>query len=307
MQRVTEPSGVVRGALAVSLALALWAQAQVCSAQSSAPDGLTTSFTINDADPESSVPAPEAAMKRPLDMGYHIMMLSERGEKAYAGGDYAAAIRYYRALQKAVPDMSLPRRKLCVAHEAAGETTKALEACRAALGLNGTNVEDSERYVKLVLAQVGALSARDVADVDSISTHLEEQLGAEQGPTVAKKMQCQLAVRMNDIARLEACTTELNKLRPNDPETLVFAWTLSLMKGDLAQAEQWIARARDAQLPPRAVTKLETALQLERDKRAPWWVHKLRDTRLQLLAAIAVALAALAMFLTRKRHPNQTG
>lgn len=307
MQHVFEKSSVVRGACAVSLMLALWARAPVCFAESSAPDGLTTAFTINDADPESSVPSPQAAMKRPLDMGYHIMMLSERAEKAYSGGDYPAAIRYYRALQKAVPDMSLPRRKLCRAYEAIGEMPKAIEACRDALGLNGTTVEDSERYVQLVLERAGSLGAREVADVESISAHLEKELGAERGPAVAKKMQCQLAVRTNDAARLETCTTELNELRPNDPETLVFAWTLSLMKGDLAKAERLIQRARDAQLPAPAVTKLEAALKAERDKRAPWWVHKLRDTRLQLIAGTAVALAALAMFLTRKRHPNQTG
>lgn len=307
MQSIVGSPAAVRGLFIASISmLSVCAQASICSADSTAADGLTTVFTIDDADPESSVPTAEQAMRRPLDMGYHIMMLSEKAEKAYDSGDYRASIRYWRAVQKAVPDTSLSRRKLCRAYEAAGESAKAIDSCREALGLPGVTVDDNERYVGLLLQRPGALSARDIADVDSISAHLEQELGPDKGPALAKKFQCQLAVRSNDIPRLEVCTNALDQLRPNDPETLVFSWTLALTRGDFEKAEQLIQRAHAAKLPSAAVTKLEQTLSAERERRAPWWLRKLHDARLLVASATAVTVAALAMYLTRKRQRNQT-
>jgi hypothetical protein len=279
----------------------------VSRADTTAPDGLSTSFDIDDSDPESSVPTAEQAMKRPLDMGYHIMMLSERAQKASETGDYEAAARYWRAMTKAVPDMSLPRRRLCAAYEATGDLPKAIESCRSALALRGVTVQDSEHYVKLLLAKPVELDARDIADVEAIAAHLEKELGPENGPPLAKTLQCQLAVRIHDPARLETCSNALWQLRPKDPETLVYAWTLAVMRGDLAKAEKLIAEARAAQMPRQAVSKLEQQLRVERERRAPWWMQELRDGRIQLATASAVLLAVLAMFFTRKRNPRQTG
>jgi hypothetical protein len=71
-------------------------------------------FPIDDANPEAGVPTQVQANERPLDFGYYLQDLNERAERAVKRGDTDAAVRYYRAMAKAVPDSKIPVEKLRV-------------------------------------------------------------------------------------------------------------------------------------------------------------------------------------------------
>src|SRR5436190_18493661 len=61
-------------------------------------DPLKTRFIIDDVDPESKVPSVKEALSAPLQMGYWVMLVSERAEQAVKRGELSKAVKYYRAL-----------------------------------------------------------------------------------------------------------------------------------------------------------------------------------------------------------------
>jgi hypothetical protein len=115
-------------------------------------------FQIDDADPESSVPTPEQAMKSPLKMGYYIMLLIERGQKAEERGELDTAIKFYRALAKTAPDRSTGHAELCRAYEKRGDIDAAIESCRVVLGLGGVRVQDHLHFVSLLLKKPSGIA-----------------------------------------------------------------------------------------------------------------------------------------------------
>ena len=100
---------IAGAALCLSVAPCVSAQApahEPSKVPGSAAD-LTAPRTIDENHPERSIPTPEQAMKNPLQMGYLLMDLIARGEAATEIGDHEAAIRYYRAIAKAVPERAV--------------------------------------------------------------------------------------------------------------------------------------------------------------------------------------------------------
>jgi hypothetical protein len=285
-----------RGMLLVSIALI------AAPATLRAQDDISTHFTIDDEDPERSVPDKAEALRRPLDMGYQLMLLSERAEAASARGDHLAAVKYWRAVAKAVPESALPFSKLCHEYAAAGDAKQALSRCRMALGLPGVTVDDNQLFVKLLLEQSEPLQPSDISDVTAISDHIEAQLKGEPGQLAANRMRCQLASRLGDVKRLTACTLQLQRLAPDDAQTLVFAWSLAIKQGKLEHAEQLLARAQAAKLPASALERMSTALS-EAYARRPLWKRLLGSLPLMASMAVAMGLIALAARgFSRKRQ-----
>jgi tetratricopeptide (TPR) repeat protein len=267
-------------------------------------DALKSVFAIDDTNPQASVPTPEQAMKKPLEMGYHIMLLSEKAEAATKAGDHVAAAQFWLAIGKAVPDRSLAFSKACREYEAIGDYKNAIQNCRAALGKGGVTVDDNLDFVSLLLEKkTGPLDATEIADIDAVSANLEQQLlDPKQGPVLAERIRCELGARLDDVRRLQSCTQKLAKLAPKDPQTLVFSWSLALRQGNLPQAENLLKRAKQNGLPQPALAKMETTLKAEYDRRSPWWQRALRDPRVTLLAAALIALAATAAVLLGRRR-----
>lgn len=267
-------------------------------------DALTSSFAIDDANPVSSVPSPQEAMQQPLQMGYHVMLLSEKAEAAAKRGDHREAAKFWQALAKAVPDTSLPFVKICQEFEAASDFPQAIDACRTALGKLGVTVDDNLHYVRLLLDhKPGTLSASEIEDIDAIAAHIQEQLKNEEGDKAAARMQCSLGTRLSDAARLQKCTEQLARLSPKDPDTLVFAWSLALLQGNLEQAEQTLKAAREAKLPAATIRSMTDYVKAERLRRAPFWQRALADARLRLGLGVACVVAAVLglLFVSRRR------
>jgi hypothetical protein len=89
-------------------------------------------FPIDDADPERAVPTQAQADARPLDFAYYLQDLTERAAAATKRGDHDAAVRYYRALVRAVPNSTVPQEKLRAALEARGPSPAARNLVRGA-------------------------------------------------------------------------------------------------------------------------------------------------------------------------------
>jgi tetratricopeptide (TPR) repeat protein len=286
-------------------------------------------FPIDEKDPESSVPGMEQAMKHPLQMGYHVMLLIERGQAAMEREDYKAAIKFYRAMVKAIPERATPHGLLCKAYEAAGDDASALDACRQALARPSVTVDDNLRFIALMLRKPGKLEKKEVEDVDAVIAHLEKELSAppvEQGeaaqspvelPAGAKPLatpsevllavtmlKCDLATRLEETPRLEQCSARLEQLAPRDARTLGYSWALQLNKGDYDAAEGVIQRAERLGVPEAAVVKMQTALRTRRDGLRPWqqW---LQDWG--LIDGLTGLMTALAAVLVLRRKKSVAG
>jgi hypothetical protein len=253
-------------------------------------------FTLNDADPESSVPPPDARNASPLEFGYYLQEILDKASASTKAGDNVKAVRYYRALAKAVPERALGFSRLCQSLEATAQREAAIAACHSALGLQGVVLDDYVRYVHLILAAPGALAPNDLEEIKAVTTHLKSQPDAR---IVGYHLQCELATRVADVAALEECTAALAAAAPRDPKTISFQWALALQKGDGAEARNIIRRAAEAGMTAQAV-------QLMKDRTAEHfalWPRRLADWRFSAPLAVAVfAGAASALAIVRRRR-----
>jgi hypothetical protein len=139
-------------------------------------------FVLNDADPEGSVPPLAQRNADPLQFGYFLQDLLDRAAAATKQGDAAAAIRYQRAISKAVPERAMAFSRLCALYESTGQRQAAIAACRGAVDREGVVIDDYVRYVRLLLGSSGAVAQADAEEVRAVLAHLRSQPGT--GATV---------------------------------------------------------------------------------------------------------------------------
>ncbi len=260
----------------------------IARAEPAAGKDQLSDFPIDDANPEASVPSPEAQNRKPLEFGYFLQDLAAKAERANKSGDRAAEARYYRALTKAAPTAAFGPRKLCEALEAAGDLPNAIVACRTAITRQGSTAGDYQHFVSLVLASKGPLPAEERKELDLVILHLanEAQLGA--APTV---LRCEVALRFKDWPALEACTGELARVAPSDPKTVSLQWALALERNDRAEALRLIDKAKVTGMSAAAVAKMEAGTQA---------MTRRRQQRMGALFG-AAALIGAAAWLARRR------
>jgi tetratricopeptide (TPR) repeat protein len=272
----------------------------VPTADQVAAGDLATRFKVDEANPEGSVPSPEQALKSPLEMGYLMMDLIARAEAATQRGDHAAAIRYYKAVAKAVPDRAVSFAKLCRAHKELGQLDMAIEACRTALGKGGAHSEDHALFVRLLLRQPGELSAAHVADADAVIEHVHKEVAPNAGGVrLSTQLACELGARVEDEQRLAKCVSELSEVAPSDARTLTFRFALAMLRQDLGEADRVVAAARTAGLPQAALSSMVEKLASARTDSSLW---RRTLSSWELLSAAAALLAlGLVLVLARRR------
>jgi tetratricopeptide (TPR) repeat protein len=261
--------------------------------------GALSIWPINHQNPESSVPTPQQRDSNPLEYGYHLMDLTDAAVAATKAGDHQAAVKYYRALAKAVPDVSISFGKLCESYDAAGDRANAIGTCAIALGKPGVRLVDFQHYARLLLSKPGTLDSAEVEDVDTVIAHLKTD---EAGRPSAYEIECNLAVRIGDVKRLEECTPILNLAAPDDSKTIFFQWSLALMHRDFSGAKDLLERAKASSMPPKDIRFMEEAMV----KALPIWRRFMFDWRLG--ATLALMVLGGAALLTVSRRPElQTG
>ena len=259
--------------------------------------GSLSKYPIDDADPVSSVPTPAQRDKDPLEYGYFLMDLGDKADHALARGDHAAAAKYYAAVVKAVPDMSVGYSKACTEYEAAGDLDHATEYCAGALTGEGVTLTDFSHYARVVLEKPGNPSQKDVTNLSSVIAHLKEK---PESRSVAWDIECNLGVRLADRARLETCAPALAKLAPNEPKVVFYQWVLALQHRDYAAAWNLVDRAKSTHREPERAKEMAEAT----FRATPIWRRGFRDWRIGALIATAL-FGALGLVLFRRKSVSE--
>lgn len=271
----------------------------VPAGSSAQDDPFPSSFPIDPADPVASVPTAQAAAQKPMEMGYFVMNLDARAQAATQAGQHSQAAKYYRAMAKAVPDRATGFAKACRSHAAAKEWDLALEVCKIALSTEGVKLADYALYLDVMLKNGKAWSKTDVEDVDAVLARMQEHKGDDaHAYRLVADMLCQVAVKLEDQARLVACNEMMVRIGPNEPKTLVYATMLAVKTRNWQQAERLIERARRAGVDAKALAAWEAKLAALRPKpsappqvRWPMWLG----------AATALVLLTAALLILRVR------
>ena len=249
------------------------------------PGQLSVLFPIDDSDPESSVPTPKDRDGNPLEFGYYLQDLLAKAEMATKKNDHQAAIRYYRALSISIPNQAQGWSKLCQAYETAGDRQRAIGACKYAIDREGAELKDFTRFVDLLVSKPDALLPEERTAVNDVLTHLDKQPGLAV-PTA--HLRCKVAVKMDDRAALEGCTSVLAKAAPEDPKTVVFQWSLAVLRGQRDQAVRLVDRAKQVGVETDSIERM-SRVNAASGRR---WFGLLGGIA---LGAVAVALAVLVI------------
>ena len=255
------------------------------------PEQFSTLFKIaDDNNPEGSVPTVKDRNTNPLEFGYYLQDLLTRAEVETKRKDYPRVIKYYRALAAAIPEEAQGWSLLCEAYQTAGDRERALRACKYAIDRKGVQIKDYRRYVELLVAKPDALDADERTEINAVLGHLDQQPDAAV-PTA--HIRCEAAVKMNDAKALQACTSVLGTVAPDDRKTIVFQWSLAVLQGDPKEAAQLLARAEKAGVAPESLDRMSKVAITSH-----WWVSPGRGVA---MLGVAVLLALLAMVAYRRR------
>ncbi|MBN2196970.1 MAG: hypothetical protein JW751_29465 [Polyangiaceae bacterium] len=256
--------GLGRGGAAPSgplIALLLGGLAFTCARSAGAAAGAegdpsASEGLVSRDEPELSVPTPVERDADPLAFGNFLMEATDLAEKAMREGDYAASARYFRAVVKAVPDRSVGYARLCDAYEAMGDRKTAILACRNALGHDGVTVKDYARYVRLAIGGTQSPDPALLADVEAVLQHLRAEKANE---ILVEQLDCEVGMRTKDDARLEHCIDVLRGLVPDDPQLVLYQWSLAAQQARFRDAEAILVQARDTNLAPSLLDEMTNA------------------------------------------------
>lgn len=267
----------------------------VASAQSVDAAGHLSKWPINPDDPSSSVPSDEDLAREPLQAGYFLMDLSGDADALMRRQDYARAINYFKAMQKMVPDRAISFAKECECHEALGERALAIESCKIAVNRSGMRVGDAERYVRVLTSAPEGPTPGELTEAQAVLDHLRKEKVSEVS---IAQIECDLAVQLDDEARLKSCSAVLEAKAPKDPKTVSYLWSLAVKQGNYSEATRLLARAKEAGMPQPALDKM-----LEGTRSVRWaWLTK--GWRLLLGALALGGLAAGLLVLGRRSRGN---
>ena len=85
-------------------------------------------WPVSDQDPESSVPTAKQLQTDPLEGGYWLQDVATKAELASKRGDHKAAVKFYQAMLKAVPNRAISMIKMCKEFEEMGDFNNAVNS-----------------------------------------------------------------------------------------------------------------------------------------------------------------------------------
>jgi tetratricopeptide (TPR) repeat protein len=255
------------------------------------PHGWLSKWKIDDNEPAKSIPSDENRDKDPLEFGYFLQDLILKGELASKRGDHIASARFYDALSQAVPDRAVSFSKACDEYEAAGDITKATNACGQAIAHDGTRVGDYVHFVHLVLAgNPGQLTVQELQATRTVIDHMKTD---DAGRDAAYDLECEVGARAFNVEMLRECAGILNSRAPDDLKTIRYRWALAVLEGDYAEAHDLIDRASSMGAPV-DMWKQQT---MKSEKH-----HRLQVLLGLLAAALLIGAGLAAWPVLRKRN-----
>jgi hypothetical protein len=106
-----------------------------------------------------------------------------------------------------------------------------------------------------MVSKPDALLPEERTAVSDVLAHLDQQPDLA---VPAAHLRCKVSVKTNDAAGLEACTAVLAKAAPEDPKTVVFQWSLAVMRGQRAQAALLVDRARQVGVATESIERMSS-------------------------------------------------
>jgi tetratricopeptide (TPR) repeat protein len=252
------------------------------------PGQLSTLFKISDEDPESSVPTAVQRDGNPIEFGYFLQDVMAKAETAAKRNDHQSQLHFLRALALAVPDQAKGWSLLCAAYEKANDRQRAINACKYAIDREGAEVQDFMRFVHLIASKEGELDNDERIALHAVLAHVDED------PAMivpGAQMHCEAGVKLKDEAAMAACTKVLAQAAPNDPKTIVFQWSLAMMRGKRDDARQLVDRAKTAGLTTDAIDRMNDLM-----SRTRWSSRGLVG-----VGAFGAGAAVLLFLLLRRR------
>jgi tetratricopeptide (TPR) repeat protein len=296
LRRSRTGRGPARAAAAVLVLLSLGGRVGPARAElpPAPPQALLSEWAVDDKDPEAHVPPPEQFNRDPLQGGYWLQDILLKADLASKHGDHEAAIKYYRALFKAVPTKATSLSRLCTEYELVGDLASATAACAQALTLDGLTVNDYVHYVHLMLRKPGPLSPTETLAVSNVIQHMRENdVGAEAADT----LDCELAVRVSDTPRLKTCTAALVAKDPSNPKTIAFAWALAMQQSDYRQARRLLDQAKAAGMGDDRIKAMEQSIDEGE-------AHERKWLTIGAVGALVLAAGVVFMVLLAGRRRN---
>ncbi len=202
--------------------------------------GWLSKWPVDDEHPENAIPSEKDRDADPLEFGYWLQDLALKAERAEKRNDHAAALRFYSAMAKAVPDRAIAFSKMCGESEALGDIQTAINSCGDALLREGVRLGDYERFVRLVVSKPGKLSDKEIAALGQVIEHMKEDT---EGRGAVDRNECEIGVRTSNLVQLRECTSALVASAPNDPKTITYQWALAVQEGKFDDADKLVVRA----------------------------------------------------------------
>jgi predicted Zn-dependent protease len=226
------------------------------------------------------------------------MDVSDLAEAALKRNDHKEAVVYFKTLVKAVPERAVSYRKACASYQALGDWQNASAFCKTALLKEGAYVQDFAQFALILLQMKPTFTMQDATDLDAVVEHLRAQLPKDN--SMADEIACDIALKLQDNKRFEACTNRLRVIEPDSAKTLTFEWAYALQRGDTKAAKRIIQKAKQVGVPPTVVKNLEEGLaKFSKSRRWSW----LRNRSVQFGIGISVAaLAILGAILAKRRR-----
>lgn len=258
-------------------------------------------FAIDDEFPERSIPAPSEALKHPIEMGYLVMELAERGDTAGKAGNHEKAAHYYLAVGLAAPERAIGFSKACEEFLAGEKYSEAAKACKAATARKGATTADQVRFVEASLKSEKPLDAAAAADVDLVLAEMDKNAqGDAAGKERVAVMRCHLAVRLNDGDRLSRCVESLANKPMGDPQRFLFSSILAFKNKDWSRVQTLIADAERGGLSSDLVSRARQRLEEQRKAQRARTVNDFVSNWGPALG-VASALGILGLALRRRR------
>ncbi|HEY2405172.1 MAG TPA: hypothetical protein VGI10_04175 [Polyangiaceae bacterium] len=265
-----------------ALALLLCAAPRVASAAETAEGDPLERWSVDPGDPAGHLPKPSELDARPVQAGYLLMDLVDLADSAVKAKNYPAAIKFYGAIAKLVPERATAYSKLCEVYAALKDREHALENCRIGMSKPGVDLNNAALLVSLLSDGPGSPNPTELAEIDEVIGHLKAQ---NMNPVSIAQVQCGVAVQLSDQGRLAECTKTLRDQAPDDVRTLSYAFSLAMLQGDYQEGDRLIARAKATGVRPEGIQKMELTL------------HALRFGWMRKLATIALPIALLLLLL----------
>ncbi len=293
---------VVAWALSAKPALADGAPAAAAASASTAaadvprknPDDLGSEWKVNEEFPDSNIPGEAARNRNPLEFGYWLQDVTARGLKASKDGDHEAAIKYFKALAKAVPDRAIAFSKLCAEYAALEKRNEAIFYCSTALSKSGVLMADYTRFVHVILQKPDALNKDEIKALDDVVQHIRDDPNG--GDAEAVGLECDIAVKMRDAAKLQKCTTALAAAKRKDPKTLTYEWALALVQGRYDEARKIIEQVKATSMKPVGLEAMERETELDQAR------HRRKQVLIGGGALLLLVGLGLVVVTTRRRR-----